>query len=361
MLICSYYLRVSDGTRNPLAWTTIRIRRVRGDVIWLVQAVYVMSSDVRLSLVPCWYPERPVRGVGLSRGSPLPHPRNRRRPGSAARRPRGTGALFVKRDGAGRETWYGKWRVGRVQVKRRVGPKRIPSTREGLTRTQAETELRRLIGAIDHATVQRERVTVEEVGELLVASVRAKGRKRSTLEAYSSTIRVHLVPFFGARTLDQIGRREVKSFMAHMSRTGRAPKTTLNAVGILHSIFEYARREGSSGRPHHPEHKPRVSESDPDIRFEPEEIEALLRGVPDDALGRVERRMYLAATMTGMRQGELLALRWRDIDWPARRVRVRRTTSGEFGTPKSRSSPQRPGPARRRTGPSASGDRLPAR
>ncbi len=261
--------------------------------------------------------------------------------GSASRRPRGTGGLFVKRDGAGRETWYGKWRVGTVQVKRRVGPKRIPSTREGLTRTQAEAELRRLIGAIDHAAVQRERVTVEEVGELLVAGVRAKGRKRSTLEAYTSTIRVHLVPFFGTRTLDQIGRHEIKAFMNHMSRTGRAPKTVLNAVGILHSIFEYARREGwVVANPCTLVDKPRVSESNPDIRFlEPEEVEAVLRGVPDDDLGRVERRMYLAATMTGMRQGELLALRWRDVDWSARRVRVRRNyVRGEFGTPKSKRS-----------------------
>jgi integrase len=260
---------------------------------------------------------------------------------SASRRPRGTGALFVKRDGAGRETWYGKWRVGTVQVKRRVGPKRIPSTREGLTRTQAEAELRRLIGAIDHATVQRERVTVEEVGELLVASVRAKGRKRATIEAYSSTIRVHLVPFFGTRTLEQIGRREIEAFMAHMRRTGRAPKTTLNALGILHSIFEYARREGwVLANPCQLVDKPRASEGDPDIRFlEPEEIEALLRGVPDDDLGHVERRMYLAAAMTGMRQGELLALRWRDIDWPAQRVRIRRNfVRGEFGTPKSKRS-----------------------
>lgn len=43
--------------------------------------------------------------------------------------------------------------------------------------------------------------------------------------------------------------------------------------------------------------------------------------------------------MTGMRQGELLALRWRDVDWPARRVRVRRNfVRSEFGTPKSKRS-----------------------
>ena len=77
-----------------------------------------------------------------------------------------------------------------------------------------------------------------------------------------------------------------------------------------------------------------------------------LRGVPaiylhrcdpelrlEDDLARVERALYLTAAMSGLRQGELLALRWTDIDWPAQRIRVRRNfVRGEFGTPKSKRS-----------------------
>ena len=43
--------------------------------------------------------------------------------------------------------------------------------------------------------------------------------------------------------------------------------------------------------------------------------------------------------MTGMRRGEVVAIRWQDIDWDTRVIRVRRNyTRGEFGTPKSRRS-----------------------
>lgn len=47
----------------------------------------------------------------------------------------------------------------------------------------------------------------------------------------------------------------------------------------------------------------------------------------------------MTAARTGLRQGELMALRWRDVDWAAGVVRVRRNYSrGEWGTPKSRRS-----------------------
>ena len=60
---------------------------------------------------------------------------------------------------------------------------------------------------------------------------------------------------------------------------------------------------------------------------------------PQGAWQQSDRAMFLAAAMSGLRQGELLALRWRDVDWPAGRIRVRQNyVRGEFGTPKSRRS-----------------------
>ena len=54
---------------------------------------------------------------------------------------------------------------------------------------------------------------------------------------------------------------------------------------------------------------------------------------PPDVLGPVLRVLILTAAMTGLRQSELLGLRWRDVDWSAQRIRVRNAfTRGEHSS-----------------------------
>jgi integrase len=86
--------------------------------------------------------------------------------------------------------------------------------------------------------------------------------------------------------------------------------------------------------------KPRREGGDPDIRFlDAEELDALLRESGAGPLGETDRTLFLTGAMTGLRRGELLALRWRDVDWLAGRVRVRRSiVRGQLGTPKSKRS-----------------------
>ncbi len=59
------------------------------------------------------------------------------------RRSYGTGSLYTRTSSTGVERWYGRWRAGGQQHGSRIGLKRVPATREGLTRAQAEKELRR--------------------------------------------------------------------------------------------------------------------------------------------------------------------------------------------------------------------------
>jgi integrase len=189
---------------------------------------------------------------------------------------------------------------------------------------------------------EEQRRALAQIGEALIAAKRAAGRKPSTIEAYSYWLRIHIIDYFDPMPVGEITRDDVRGFAAALERKGLAPKSRANALGTLHSLIEFAIDEGWSAgeNPVKRVEKPALATTDPDVRFlDAEEVEALLRAVPDDPLGRVERVMYLTAAMTGMRQGELFALRWRDVDWTARRIRVRRNNvRGEFGTPKSKRS-----------------------
>ena len=96
-----------------------------------------------------------------------------------------------------------------------------------------------------------------------------------------------------------------------------------NLLNFLHGIYAFSiKRQWATDNPVALVDRPRSPRSaHRRIRFlQPEELEALLRAVPDDCLGALERPIYVAAAMTGLRQGELLGLRWVDVDWSAARV-----------------------------------------
>lgn len=257
------------------------------------------------------------------------------------RRPRGAGSLFVHTHRSGHASWYGKWRNEGRQVMRALGRVRQPGSSEGLTREEAEEALRRAIAVAPDQARQFEAIDVAEAGKRYLVNRESYGLKRSTLMDYESYLRVHLAPFFGNRHLEEISVEDVESFIAAKRNEGKAVKSVANYLGLLHAIFSHAvRRDWCSRNTVALAEKPRTVRRDPDIRFlSAEELEALLAATPDDPLGRLERLIYLTAAMTGMRRGELLALRWQDVDWENRLIRVRRNyTKGEFGTPKSRRS-----------------------
>jgi integrase len=249
----------------------------------------------------------------------------------------GSGQLFVRADGKGRETYYGSWRVGGRRVKRRLGPKRRAGTSDGLTRTQAEAELRRRI-ATEVVVAGAQRRTVAEAGGATTssASCNASARRSRTTAGY---LRRHLAPFFGGRPLDKIDRDRIETFMLAKLKDGLSPKTLQNLLNFLHGIYAFSiKRQWATANPVALVDRPRSPRSaHRRIRFlQPEELEALLRAVPDDYLGALERPIYVAAAMTGLRQGELLGLRWVDVDWSASRLRVAESvTRGAFDSPKS--------------------------
>lgn len=257
---------------------------------------------------------------------------------SNPRRSYGTGQLFIHTDAAGRESWYGRWYIGSDRFKRKIGPKRQPGSRDGLTRAQAERELQRRIEG-DKPSPARSDITLADAGERLLDHLKALGRKPSTIATYRSLFTTHLEPRLGDLPLARVEAEQIEQLVAAMRRDGKSAKLVHNALTLLHQVFEFGQRKGwSAANPCKSVDRPKVEETT-DIHFlEMEEVEALLQAVPqDDPLGPTDRTLYPTAVMSGLRQGELLGLRWRDIDWTAGRVRVRQNyVRGHWGTPKSR-------------------------
>jgi integrase len=103
---------------------------------------------------------------------------------------------------------------------------------------------------------------------------------------------------------------------------------------VAHGVFKYAvRAHGLTRNPASAElvDRPTVSYTGEFVTFDAEEIAALARHAADEQ----DATLYLTAAWTGLRQGELLALRWRDIDFAGQRVHVRCALSQAARTEKA--------------------------
>jgi integrase len=256
------------------------------------------------------------------------------------RRAHGTGTLYVHERANGEEAWYGRWHLGERRVNRRLGPKRRRGTGHGLNRTQAEAELRRLM-VRERPPARGSTLPFASVVELMLRDLEALERKPTTLDNYRAILRAHLLPRFGELAINRVRKRDVEEFMAALTQAGLAARTRSGIFKLLAQVFNFALRHGwCEENPCRSVRRPRVRECS-EIRFlNQQELDALIASIDVSAVpfGSTDRAIFLTAAMTGMRQGELLALRWRDVDWQAKRIRVRRNyTRGHWSTPKSRS------------------------
>jgi integrase len=219
---------------------------------------------------------------------------------------------------------------------------RKAGSREGLTEKQAEAELERLRVTMQAPARRGERLTVGEVAARYVAHAERRGRKRATCQNIESEVRVHLSPFFGDKALDAVSPEDVLDLVSTLEGKGLAPKTVRNVIGALSALFTFAKapqRAWVAVNPCEGLELPAAPQAT-EIRFLTlDELALLVAHARPGPFQAIDRALYLTAAMSGLRKGELVALRWRAVDWPAARISVRQNyTRGEFGTPKSKRS-----------------------
>jgi integrase len=154
--------------------------------------------------------------------------------------------------------------------------------------------------------------------------------KPSTADRYDMMARLHLLPFWGRTCLAAIDARSIVEYKAAKVAAGLSRKTVNNHLALLSSVMARAVEWGRLDR------SPKIEL----FTLAPVEFDWLTRDDADRIIAHATgywRSMIVVALNTGMRMGELEALRWDDVDLKRGVLRVCRSwwSGSTFTTPKS--------------------------
>lgn len=247
------------------------------------------------------------------------------------------------------------WRIRYADADGRRVCETVGAECDGVTARMAEDAL---IGALADVRRERKRATQpirfsEFAEKALTDYLDSKGRRRSTRSGYLSVLRDHLEPYFGTMRLDDIEVADVDAYVAHKRRKGLAAPTVNRHLNVLRRVFKLAvRARKMTTNPvllvdalDEPDRRLRWR------RLQPEEIGAVvaafdeLHSEEEDEFERrwiaQARTVFLVIYGLGLRRGEVLGLRWRDVRVPGDPPTVsveRAFVRGEDGPPKSMTS-----------------------
>ena len=214
-----------------------------------------------------------------------------------------------------------------------IGGKRKRKTLYGKSRQEAATSLAKAISDRDGGYVyDAGKLTVGDYLKLWLADSIKGVAKETTYANYSYITRVHASPAIGHVKLRILTPAHVRSFYGEKSRTPLSNGTVNKMHVVLRKALTQAVSDGLIPRNATDGVKPpKVSAPGEEISpLDSEESAAFL----DAARGERFEALYLVALHCGLREGELLALRWSDVDLEALKpaLLVRRTiTRGEDG------------------------------
>src|SRR5215212_9999745 len=230
--------------------------------------------------------------------------------------------------------------MARYTVQTADGPKRRTIYgKKGESREDVAAKLTKAMADRDGGiTYDAGKLTVEEhLRRWLSDSVRDTVRQR-TYERYESIVRVHLIPAIGRIKLKTLTPAHVRGLYREKLDGGLAPRTVLHIHRTLSKALKQATDDGLIPRNAAASVKPPRPRSEEMQPLSRDQVQTFLDTVRGDRM----EALYVLAVTAGLRQGELLALKWEDVNLEGenRTLEVRRSLSETRGrrtfvTPKS--------------------------
>lgn len=218
--------------------------------------------------------------------------------------------------------------LGRETVEGKVKRKRITKTVQG-NKKAAEKELIRILGELERGTyIEPSKMTLGEYLDYWRETYAKPNLAPSTLDSYCRIIETHLKPALGHVLLQKVLPMQIQAYYSKALESGRRDGKgglSRRTVQYHHAVLREALHHAVKWRlialnPADACEAPRPEKTEMEV-FNAEEVRQLLsltRGHEDEAIIKT-------ALFTGMRQGELLGLRWRDVDLDQKVLHVQQT------------------------------------
>jgi integrase len=246
----------------------------------------------------------------------------------------------IRKRGKRNPVWELQWWEDFVRPDGTIGRKResamlgyVSEMTVKQARKNAETKLRPLNAG---HVVPYSTLTLQEFVDQFFVPLAFPILKLSTRKRYRSTLDLHLLPALGKYRLCDVRTVEVQRFVLQKFDNGLGWETCNHLRNLLSKLFVNAQKWG-----HVVGTNPAAGVELPEKRpvkekrvLMPEQVTRLL-GVLREPI----RTMVLLAVLTGLRVGEILALRWQDVDLQGAELRVVQAVyRGCMGSPKTKGS-----------------------
>ena len=237
----------------------------------------------------------------------------------ARKRGNGEGSITRRKDGL-----Y----MARYTVETAIGAKR--KTLYGKTRGEVSEKLIKAMADRDDGLVfDADNLKVGEYLERWLVDSVLDTVRPTTYERYEQIVRIHVRPALGSVKLKNLTPVHVRGLYREKLEAGLSARTVQYIHVTLHKALKQAVQDGLIPR------NATEAVKAPQVRREEmrplsaEQVKVLLEVARGDRL----EALYVLAIHTGLRQGELLGLKWEDVDLESGTLRVRRTLVTAKGGP----------------------------